>query len=117
LDKTRYEADAQSAYAGVSGSRGTVMDPDVIENDIAELKALSDALRTVANKHIAHKDRRAKDFDLNSADLDEILHKIWDISRKYTRLFDGGAHGKVTADPDEMRSFYEFAWIEPESKA
>jgi hypothetical protein len=114
LDPTlhsRYVADADFAYSAVADATGLTFDVVRIATDIEELERLCERFRLIANQEVAHRNRTAPDLDVRLHELDGVMQSLWDLSRKYTRLFDGGSHGSVPNNREEMRSLYTFAWL------
>jgi hypothetical protein len=114
--RSRYEFDAEQAYAMVADASRTRMDAGKIADDMARLEDLCAQISAAANQYVAHSATQADEFTFSLDDIDAVLGQLWDTARKYIRLFDGGAHGQVTADWAEMRELYSFAWL-PERRA
>ena len=109
--QARYVADADLAYTAVADSTGRILDATRVATDIRELKRLCERFRKLANQEIAHRDRTAPKVEVLLGEPDGVMQSLWNLSRKYTRLFDGGAHGGVPNNCEEMRSLYTFPWL------
>lgn len=65
--------------------------PEQAQRDLDALAATSEVVRTYVNKHVAHRDSKV-DRDalgMSLADLDEALHELARVLRKYYQLLTG----------------------------
>jgi len=106
---------ANSDFAQFAGDCKDHVDPDMVKQDLKQLKFLGKNLEIFADKRIAHQDRRKLKHVPTFNDLDVCINYLEELTKKYLLLFRGVARSPLVTNLDDWHEIFREPWILPDN--
>lgn len=110
----KHKNTGQEQFNAFSRSKYIHIDPDLVREDIKELKKYSNNSEILADKRLAHRDKRNVSVLPKFAELEDCLETLEILARKYHFIFHA-QHLDILPDynkPDLNQILYE-SWLVP----
>ncbi len=106
---------ANSDFAQFAGNCKDHVDPNVVKQDLKQLKDLGRKLEAFADKRIAHHDRRKIKQVPTFNDLDDCIDYLEELTKKYLLLFRGVARSPLVTNLGDWQEIFREPWILPDN--
>ncbi len=111
---------ANEVFDELCGHGKPHIDPKVVEEDLKRLDEAMKKVRELADKRLAHYDRKPPQRQPTHKDIDECLDLISEILRKYHRLMKGGDISLMPVINHDWTAIFKIPWqwkLTPEQQA